>query len=360
MQRKSFPVSKAIPRVAITYNSVVGGVTVNCIKAVMKELNTNVVDADYRVIVEKDENLEKIYGNPAMLSSVIKKGKKEAKEMLKNVDCLMISGAGPMIDPRLYGARLQGEEIDLARSLGELILLHVAIQKGMPVLGVCGGHQLINVYLGGKLEALTPNQLQEQGFQAYGTVMLNAQSLLAKMIYKNKPINSSQESFWGAHKQAISTIGNEFPINNKENFLQCSASSNDSKFHIEAIESVYGSLIVGIQFHAEVGVKGIVRDGILQFQAIDANELKKNLGIFEAFKQAAEGYQCKRNVTDHLARNARFYQPATVEGVGTNSKSTLNVNIANAPICRALKETETVAENETSTPTISTLPTKSM
>ncbi|MGU9987516.1 MULTISPECIES: gamma-glutamyl-gamma-aminobutyrate hydrolase family protein [unclassified Rickettsia] len=30
-------------------------------------------------------------------------------------------------------------------------MIDVAIQKGIPITGICGGHQLINVYFGGKL-----------------------------------------------------------------------------------------------------------------------------------------------------------------------------------------------------------------
>jgi putative glutamine amidotransferase len=66
-------------------------------------------------------------------------------------DALLLSGGGD-IHPRRYGEDVDGStEIDEARDELELALTALALRRGVPVLGVCRGFQLLNVALGGSL-----------------------------------------------------------------------------------------------------------------------------------------------------------------------------------------------------------------
>jgi len=67
-------------------------------------------------------------------------------------DGLCLTGGGD-IDPARYGeANIKSEDIDQARDAIELALLERALERDIPVLGVCRGLQLINVRFGGSLE----------------------------------------------------------------------------------------------------------------------------------------------------------------------------------------------------------------
>jgi gamma-glutamyl-gamma-aminobutyrate hydrolase PuuD len=64
---------------------------------------------------------------------------------------LLLSGGGD-IDPHVYGVQLDGsEEIDPARDELEIALTRAALERDLPVLGICRGFQVLNVVFGGQL-----------------------------------------------------------------------------------------------------------------------------------------------------------------------------------------------------------------
>ena len=84
----------------------------------------------------------------------------EIKELLRKADGLILSGGGD-VDPLLYGEeRLKecGKAIDRRDRL-DLDVLQAATELGLPVLGICRGCQVINVFFGGALYQDLPSQL---------------------------------------------------------------------------------------------------------------------------------------------------------------------------------------------------------
>lgn len=76
----------------------------------------------------------------------------EPAEIIRRLDGLVLSG-GADLDPALYGAApdaLLGP-VENERDAWEISLLHAAREKGIPVLAVCRGCQLVNVTFGGTL-----------------------------------------------------------------------------------------------------------------------------------------------------------------------------------------------------------------
>ena len=67
-------------------------------------------------------------------------------------DALCLTGGGD-IEPSRYGEPVAPEtdDLDPARDELELGLLRAALDRDLPVLGICRGFQLINVAMGGKL-----------------------------------------------------------------------------------------------------------------------------------------------------------------------------------------------------------------
>jgi len=84
-----------------------------------------------------------------------------AREMLDGLDALVITGGAFDVDPALYGdgARHATVTLKSARTEAELALLRGALDRDLPVLGICGGQQLLAVALGGTLIQHIPDSV---------------------------------------------------------------------------------------------------------------------------------------------------------------------------------------------------------
>ena len=66
-------------------------------------------------------------------------------------DGLLLAGGGD-VEPSRFGQENAGSaEIDLARDDAELALAKAYLEAGKPILGICRGHQVLNIALGGTL-----------------------------------------------------------------------------------------------------------------------------------------------------------------------------------------------------------------
>jgi putative glutamine amidotransferase len=81
-------------------------------------------------------------------------------EALDLIDGLMLAG-GADIDPSAYGQRPGPHTVETVpeRDAFEIALVRDAIERDMPVLGICRGMQLINVACGGTLVQHLPDSL---------------------------------------------------------------------------------------------------------------------------------------------------------------------------------------------------------
>lgn len=114
-------------------------------------------------------------------------------------DGLVLPG-GADIDPALFGEENHGSTIiERDRDLRQLEILDIFIKAEKPVLGICKGHQLLNVFFGGKLCQHIPEHEVHQCIgkdQAHSSRCLS-DCFLAKIYGSAEfPVNS-------AHHQAI-------------------------------------------------------------------------------------------------------------------------------------------------------------
>ncbi len=76
-----------------------------------------------------------------------------AEALLDRVSALVITGGAFDIHPRHYGqaAVARVDRIEEGRTALELALARAAVERGLPLLGICGGMQALAVALGGTL-----------------------------------------------------------------------------------------------------------------------------------------------------------------------------------------------------------------
>ncbi len=84
----------------------------------------------------------------------------QAAEILDRIDGLLLSG-GADIHPGLYGEEIHPQcgSIEPERDATELALARLALERDMPVFGICRGHQVLAVAFGGTLYQDIPAQL---------------------------------------------------------------------------------------------------------------------------------------------------------------------------------------------------------
>jgi putative glutamine amidotransferase len=83
----------------------------------------------------------------------------DPEELLCRLDGLILAG-GADIDPSSYGAERDPHTVDTMpeRDRFEIALAHAAIERDLPLLGICRGMQLVNVACGGTLIQHLPDR----------------------------------------------------------------------------------------------------------------------------------------------------------------------------------------------------------
>lgn len=171
----------------------------------------------------------------------------ESSVRLQHIDGLLIPG-GDDVDPMLYGERPHPklEKVNRAFDEFELAALRIAVERGIPVLGICRGHQLMNVFRGGTLWQDIPAQAAS-GTDILHRLRVDGSSSLCTHVIHLEPdtfigelLSSPTIEVNSYHHQAIKQLGND---------LRITANSPDGI--VEAIESTSGPLFAGVQFHPE-------------------------------------------------------------------------------------------------------------
>jgi putative glutamine amidotransferase len=83
------------------------------------------------------------------------------EDYIAALDGLLVSGGNFDVDPALFGAGDRHPKVTTKdqRTAFELALTRLAMARDMPVLGICGGQQLLHVALGGTLIQHIPDEI---------------------------------------------------------------------------------------------------------------------------------------------------------------------------------------------------------
>ncbi|MGY9020314.1 MAG: gamma-glutamyl-gamma-aminobutyrate hydrolase family protein [Alphaproteobacteria bacterium] len=170
-----------------------------------------------------------------------------ANSYLDMIDGLVITGGAFDVDPTLFGDTTRHETVVTKdrRTAFELAVTKGAIHRDMPILGICGGQQLLNVVLGGTLIQHIPDEIEnslaheqpnprdEPGHD----IAVKTNTLLHQITgTETMSVNS-------AHHQAVKTIAGPVTIN---------ATAPDGV--IEGIELQSKRFCLGVQWHPEFSI----------------------------------------------------------------------------------------------------------
>ncbi|MBN34381.1 MAG: gamma-glutamyl-gamma-aminobutyrate hydrolase [Rhodospirillaceae bacterium] len=167
-----------------------------------------------------------------------------ADAYLEELDGVVVTGGAFDVDPALFGAKARHDTVTTKdqRTKFEWDVTEGALKRDMPVFGICGGKQLMNVVLGGTLIQHIPDAVsgcleheqKNPRTEPGHTVAVQKNSLLHHIVQTQElPVNS-------AHHQAADGIGEDVIVN---------AVAPDGV--IEGIEHPDYRFCLGVQWHPE-------------------------------------------------------------------------------------------------------------
>lgn len=166
----------------------------------------------------------------------------EENKLPKDAAGLVIMG-GVDVNPKLYGEK-HGSHTDRPnkdRDTHEMKLLEHALERDIPVLAICRGHQLLNVALGGTLlQHIEDNSHRwtEKGDSAWHEIdVTDTKSRLGCAYEGQKKLRVNSRHHQGVTKDRLAPD------------LRPVAASHDA--FVEAAESTSHRWVVGVQWHPE-------------------------------------------------------------------------------------------------------------
>ena len=192
---------------------------------------------------------------------------KVIETIVANLDGLIMTGGADFDPLKYYDEEPIPElgDVQPERDVFDVKLIRAAVKKGIPVLGICRGEQLMAVAFGGSLWQDIPAQIPESYIKhrqagtpgSYGTHSI----IIEKGTFLEKALGSKKAVVNTFHHQAIKDVPQGFKV---------VAKSADGI--VESVERVAplkgyadgGAMIIGVQFHPE----GLIAGKDKSFKAI--------------------------------------------------------------------------------------------
>lgn len=177
----------------------------------------------------------------------------QIEAVLDHIDGLVMTG-GDDVDPQIFGEQPHPRlgAVGPERDRFDIMLIQKALKKGLPIMGICRGEQLLNVAMGGTMIQDIPSQVQgaikhrQDGPRNYASHAIKIEK--GSLAYKC--FGSDSTSVNSFHHQAVAKLAPG---------LKVTAVAPDGV--IEIIEKIGDEKVFGVQFHPE----GFVAEGDMRF-----------------------------------------------------------------------------------------------
>lgn len=157
-------------------------------------------------------------------------------------DALIIYG-GVDICPKRYGnAPKSNYQYDDARDLMEFEFLDYAYKNELPVLGICRGAQLINVFHGGDLHLDVVKAYEKAKYPStlLGYIFFRKKIKIEKGSLLNKITHQEVVKVNSIHKQSINKLGKTLEV-----------TAIEENGVVQSVENKLKAFYMGVQFHPE-------------------------------------------------------------------------------------------------------------
>jgi len=162
------------------------------------------------------------------------------ERLLDSLDALVITG-GYDLDPARYGQEPHAttDRPRADRDAWEFALLRAALDRGIPVLGICRGAQVLNIAFGGTLHQHLPDVLGHNGHRAGNGVFTRLPVRTVAGTRLSALLGESVDAPC-YHHQAIDQVGDGLVV-----------SAMDADGVVEAVEVPGESFVLAVQWHPE-------------------------------------------------------------------------------------------------------------
>ena len=170
-----------------------------------------------------------------------------AAEYARRIDALVVTGGFFDVDPALFGAESRHSSVTTrdTRTAFEIEITRAALGRDLPVLGICGGEQLLNVVLGGTLIQHIPDEIEDALAHEQPNPRDEAghEVTIVEGTVLHGIVGADTLSVNSAHHQAVKETGRGVVIN---------AMAPDGV--IEGIEDPRQRFCIGVEWHPEFAI----------------------------------------------------------------------------------------------------------
>lgn len=171
-------------------------------------------------------------------------------------DGLLLTG-GSDVNPGRYNEEIDGSiGIDIDRDAAEFAVLKAFVDVGKPIMGICRGHQITNVFFGGSLYQHLPESDLHRGDKIIHEVTALENSIVGRLYGTSFLVNST-------HHQAVKKLGEG---------LRATAFWKNK--YVEAYEHTTLP-VFGVQWHPERLCNGQNGEKVFEYFVKLCNQYKK-------------------------------------------------------------------------------------